>query len=274
MFRRETMGSILATMYEGFLLNPNGPQGKEIRAQLGNRYCWIPSPHEFFFCRWHRLKAAGHTEHKSEPAADLGFPSTGADDSRLPVPVYEEAAMVERLPCEKDILQWPVGVRVDLLERQGLPYETLPDGRRVFFVPDVEQFGAFTATTWQRLVESAKLARPQLTAHAYEVCLGVLQLWKVVGPEMGRIRSLWTEGEPERAVFWEAIHKVDPSGRHRKFEQWIYYWARELYESPMKKFTPSKIAFQVLQEAIGLAPSSIESILRRDTKNRVRRRKS
>ncbi len=269
MYRRETVGSILAIMYEGFLLNPNGPQGSAIRAQLGLPYYWIPSPEAWFNCRWHQIKAVGLAEPKVEAKVDLCCLDTDETESYLPLQVTPPASFDDRLSCEGYFSPWPEGVSVDLLGRQGLPYEALPDGRQVFFIPDVDQFGSFTPSTWRRLVQSAGDARRAVTLHAYDVTRGVLQLWKAIGPLMSDARGRCKLVENDRDELHRILDEVDPSGRNRKLQQWIHYWAKHLYEDPSTTFTPSEEALRVLHLATGLTPSGIESIMWRRKKRRA-----
>ena len=259
--------TILRSMYEGFLLNPNGPQGSKIRLKLGVPYYWIPDPRGPFFCRWHRLEQEGLAKATVPPGEDLHTLDTGTSESCIPVP--SGSANDKSPACEGYFSRWPEGVDVDLV-MAGFPLETLPDGRQVFFIPDVPQMGPFTPRTYRRLVESAKDARANVIRHSYDVARGALRLWRSVGPSMGHARERLEKVEVHSKEFWDIWHEVDPSGRNRKFEQWVFYWARELYEKPADKFMPSVKAFEILQRATGYEPSSIESIMRRDTKRRVR----
>ena len=222
-----------------------------------------------FNCRWHRLKAAGLAEPKVNAKVDLCCLDTGETESYLPVQVTPPVSFDDRLSCEGYFSPWPEGVSVDLLGRQGLPYEALPDGRQVFFIPDVDQFGSFTPKTWSRLVDCAEENRRAVTLHAYDVSLGALQLWKKIGPLMGDAWKRCKLVEDDRDEFHRILDEVDPSGRNRKFAQWICYWAKHLYENPSMRFTASKEALKVLQLATGLTPSGIESVMWRRKKRRA-----
>jgi hypothetical protein len=250
-------------MWDSFLLNPNGPQGDEIRAQLGKSYHCIQVPGEYFHCRWHRLEAAGQTSKAALSGIDFFQGEEGATDSHIPVPMQVPREFENSLKCEGYAPLLPAGVRSDGLA-PGLPIETLPDGRRVVFVPDVPQWGPYVPAVWRRLVEAAKEARPKLIEHAYKVALGVLGLWKEIGPAMGAIRSRCENAEAEGKTYSEILREVDPSGRDRGLARWVYYWARERHDHPEVPFTPFKEARLVVSRATGIAASTIGTIVGRD----------
>jgi hypothetical protein len=180
------------------------------------------------------------------PRDVTGYLDTCESESYLPLQVTPLVSFDDHLSCEGYFSPWPEGVSVDLLGRQGLPYEALPDGRLVFFIPNEERFGSFTTSTWGRLLQSAKDARRAVTLHAYDVTLGALQLWREIGPLMSDAWERCKHVEADRHEFHRILDEVDPSGRNRKIEQWIRYWAKHLCEKPSVRFTPSEEALGVL----------------------------
>ncbi len=254
-------------MYEGFLLNPDGPQGDKIRSEIGNSsYAFLPNPEEFFFCPWHNLEKAELTAETLPPTANVVCSFTAGEDCYIPCPERSGRLPIENLPCEGYFSPSPEGIGVDVLMNQGFHLEALPDGRQVFFIPNhtaIKQLGPFTPTVWKRLVDNINDSRAKVIRHAYQVTLGVLQIWRRIGPSMARVRECNKDTEEGREAFFAVLQQIDPSGRNRKLEEWISYWAEDLHNEPAKEFKPHLEARKVLARATGLGAANIGTIVGR-----------
>jgi hypothetical protein len=256
-------GHILHTMWESCLLNPNGPQGENIRKELGKSYYLIEVPGRLFHCRWHHLEKAGLTEKAAPPGAS--FDTSEPEATACGIPYPDEGASgwaTGNLPCEGYSDTWPDNVRSEAV-LEYLPVEALPDGRTVVFIPDVALWGPYTPGGWQRLLQAAKQSRPRLIEHAYKVALGVLALWKDIGPGMAAIRHRCENAAAEGKTYSEVLNEVDPSSRDRGLAQWVWYWARQIHDDPTRPFTPFKEARAVVSRATGIAPSTVGTIVGR-----------
>jgi hypothetical protein len=179
------------------------PRGDEIRKQAGKRYNLLPLGR--FQCPWHR-------RHLSRDAA-----------RELQERIGEPALF----PCERPEEWWPPPIREEAL--RDLAVSDLPDGRQVVFVPAVLKFGSVLEDEWKTISAAARIARPPLLRHAYQVALEMFRRWQLVGVE-----TLTAMHDNERAIAagtWNTHPAFSLPIEDVGLADRIFLYGRELYVS-------------------------------------------
>jgi hypothetical protein len=228
-------------------------------APLDTSYRPSDSAEIVFVCGWHRMVRSGDTDPIKQPSKNYRIEHAGL--AGIPPIEAETDPAIGTEECEKRKVEWPEGVKPSHLKALAFPFNMLPDGKRVLFMPDKTSVALIPDHLWESIRDKAKKSRGSLLAHAYKVSLGVLQLWQELCPIVERRRKklerLTSEGK-NVSRYW---HEVDPMGRDERIAQWILYWAPNLFENLRTKFKPFLEARKVLSKATGFTEGTVADIV-------------
>ena len=259
-----------------------GPVGDKIRQRVGPKYFIAEAPFKCctepaesvvdypyrepevydieFRCNWHRMVRAGEIDPEKQPSRNYRFQGGGYAFEKL-TSEAESDRPDDKTECEERKVAWPEGVQPSHLKTLAFPFSILPDGKRVWFMPDKKSVALIPDHIWESIRDKAKKSRGKLLAHAYKVSLGVLQLWQglcpIVEKRRKKLRRLTSEGMDVHKFWFD----VDPMGRDGKIEEWVSYWAPNLCENLRSEFKPFLEARKILSKATGITEATVADIV-------------